>query len=148
MAADKTITAYFEEDAVPKTGLNVKVYIREVEAGSLIINGSLMTESAVAAGYYDFDFTAALGYYADRNYTYSCDSQAITGKGQYATGGLVCTDAQKLLLAVLIGNRTGMKRLPAGSKQTTFYGLDDTTKRIIVDHDTSGNITSRVIDLS
>ena len=136
------VSAYFSESGTPKTGLSPLVEIREVESDTIIVAAGAMV-ATVSDGFYDFDFTAALGYYADKNYTYICDSVTLTGRERYSVGEIICTDAQKILLAVFAAKRTGM-----GTANTLFRNQADTKNAVDATLDSKGNITAITLDLA
>jgi len=67
----------------------------------------------------------------------------LTGREQYSIGEVVCTDAQKILLAVLAAKRSGM-----GAANTLFRNQADTKDAVDVTLDSSGNITAITLDLT
>jgi hypothetical protein len=78
------ILAYFSNNGVPATGLIIPtIKIREVPAGTLLVNGSSMTE--VGDGFYTYNFTT---YDADKDYAIVCDgTAALSDSDRYTYAG-------------------------------------------------------------
>lgn len=86
MAYSTTITSFFSEDGLPKTGLTPLIKIRDLSDDSIVINNAAMDE--VADGFYKYVFT----YQAYKQYTVVVD------------GGNTLIDAERYVFTSLPGD--------------------------------------------
>jgi hypothetical protein len=78
------ILAYFSDNGVPATGLLIPtIKIREIPVGTLLVNGSSMTE--IGDGFYSYDFTT---YDSTKDYAIICDGTAsLSDSDRYVYAG-------------------------------------------------------------
>jgi hypothetical protein len=76
------ILSFFTDDGLPKTGLTPTIKIRDVSDGSLLVNGSSMSE--VGDGFYRYDYSA---YDSEKDYAIVCD------------GGISLSDPERYVFA-------------------------------------------------
>lgn len=81
--ASKTIIVPFTRSGVPETGLVPIITIREVPAGTIVVNGATMSE--VGTGFYSYNFTE---FDENKNYAIICDAgPTLFGGERYAFAG-------------------------------------------------------------
>ena len=78
------VLAYFSNNGIPATGLiTPTVRIRDVDSGSILVNGANMTE--VGDGFYRYDF---LAYDSHADYAIICDgTSALNDSDRYVYAG-------------------------------------------------------------
>ena len=88
------ILSFFTDNGSPKTGLTPTIKIRDVSDGSILINGTSMTE--VGDGFYRYDYVA---YDSEKDYAIVCD------------GGISLSDADRYVYA---GNESYVEDVTSG----------------------------------
>lgn len=71
------ILAFFTDSGVPKTGLSPTIIIRDLTAGTVVVNGEAMTE--VGSGFYEYSFTS---YDIDSDYAFRSDGTATLANAE------------------------------------------------------------------
>jgi hypothetical protein len=103
------ILSFFTDEGSPKTGLTPTIKIRDVSNGSLLINGSSMSE--VGDGFYRYNYAA---YDSEKDYAVVCD------------GGISLNDADRYVYA---GNENYVDDISSGvwAEELNSYTVSGTS---------------------
>ncbi len=143
------VTAYFSTSGVATIGLAPTMTIVDVDADSVVVSASAMTELANAPGWYKYDFT---GMVDTSSYTFTANAGVDSVDDRYPTmahseeniveGGKTLPEITRIMASVLAGKAT----ITSGG--ATYKGIDGTTDRVVAEFDEVGNRTAITLDAS